>query len=151
MTPAAVCFDYRGTLIDHRTDRQISGMMRLLNLLEEKKVTLAVVSRFPAPLLQKRLGRLKAYFGAHVFSSSEGTKLACIRSFATRIGVTDLSRICFVDDKPANLIPVARGSSVRVIGFKGSNKYPETAGACKEAGIPFAGSAEQLEQVILKE
>jgi FMN phosphatase YigB (HAD superfamily) len=151
MLPEAVCFDYRGTLVDHRTDREISGMTALLDSLQKRKVRLAVVSRFPAPMLEERLGRLKVYFGEHVFSSSSSTKLDCIRAFADNIGVTDLSRICFVDDKPANLLPVARGSSVRVIGFKGSNKYPETAGACKEAGIPFAGSAEQLEQIILKE
>jgi hypothetical protein len=40
---------------------------------------------------------------------------------------------------------VARGSSVRAIGFAGSGKYPETAGACEEAGILFAVSAEKHE------
>ena len=150
MIPETVCFDYRGTLVDHRTDGQIPGTAELLDLLVKKKVRLAVVSRFPPYLLEERLGPLKAYFGKNVFSSSKGNKLNCIRAFAADIGCSDLSRICFVDDKTANLIPVARGSSVRVIGFAGSGKYPKTADACKEAGIPFAASAEDLTKLILK-
>jgi FMN phosphatase YigB (HAD superfamily) len=150
MMPEAVCFDYRGTLIDHRTNREIPGMTSLLDRLGAAGISLAVVSRFPEHMLQERLGALKAYLGANVFSSSEGTKLACIRAFAANAGIQDHSRICFVDDKPANLIPVARESNIRVIGFKGSGKYPETAGACTAASIPFADSAEQLEQLILE-
>jgi FMN phosphatase YigB (HAD superfamily) len=150
MIPEAFCFDYRGTLVDHRTDGQIPGTAELLDLLVKKKVRLAVVSRFPPDLLEERLGPLKAYFGKNVFSSSKGTKLDCIRAFAADIGCSDLSRICFVDDKPANLLPAARGSGIRVIGFKGSGKYPETAQTCKEAGIPFADSAGKLEQLILE-
>jgi FMN phosphatase YigB (HAD superfamily) len=147
----AVCFDYRGTLIDHRTDREIPGMAALLDRLAAAGISLAVVSRFPEHMLQERLGALKAYFGTNVFSSSKGTKLDCIREFAAGIDCADLSRICFVDDKPANLIPVARQSDIRVIGFKGSGKYPETAGACREASIPFADSAERLEALLLRE
>ncbi len=151
MTPAAVCFDYRGTLVDHRTDRAFPEMVALLKCLQQKGIRLAVVSRFPAHLLEERLGDLKTYFGEYVFSSSGSDKLSCIRRFAADIGVEVLGRICFVDDKPANLLPVARKSTIRAIGFAGSGKYPETAGACKEAGIPFADSADRLEQLILAE
>ena len=125
-------------------------MAALLDLLEKRRVRLAVVSRLPAHLLKERLGRLKAYFGTNVFSSSRGTKLDCILAFAAGIDCSDLSRICFVDDKPANLLPVARESGIRVIGFKGSSKYPETSCECNNAGIPFAGSAGQLEKLILE-
>jgi FMN phosphatase YigB (HAD superfamily) len=151
MMPEAVCFDYRGTLIDHRTNREIPGMVALLEQLREARILLAVVSRFPSHLLEERLERLKAYFGNHVFSSSEGTKLDCIRTFAAGIDCSDLKRICFVDDKPANLLPVARKSDIRVIGFAGSGKYPETASACRDAGIPFADSAKRLAQLLLGE
>ena len=150
MIPVAVCFDYRGTLVDHRTDRVFPEMAALVIRLQQKGRRLAVVSRFPAHLLEERLGALKDLFGEQVFSSSESDKLSCIRQFAADLGIDDLSGICFVDDKPANLIPVARESTVRAIGFAGSGKYPETAGACKDAGIPFADSAERLEKLILR-
>jgi FMN phosphatase YigB (HAD superfamily) len=121
MTPLAVCFDYRGTLVDHRTDRVFPEMAALLKRLQQKGIRLAVVSRFPAHLLEEQLGDLKAYFGAYVFSSSKSDKLSCIRQFAADIGAEDLARICFVDDKPANLLPVDRESTIRAIGFAGRN------------------------------
>jgi FMN phosphatase YigB (HAD superfamily) len=151
MIPVAVCFDYRGTLIDHRTGRAFPEMVALLQRLEQKGLQLALVSRFPAALLEERLGDLKVYFGKYVFSSSESDKLSCILQFAADLGIEDLSRICFVDDKPANLLLVARKSTIRAIGFAGSGKYPETAGVCKEAGIPVADSPARLEQLILAE
>jgi len=147
----AVCFDYRGTLVDHRTDQAFPEMVALLGRLHKRGLRLALVSRFPAHLLEERLGGLKALFGAYVFSSSESDKLSCIRQFAADLGIDDLSGICFVDDKPANLLPVARKSTIRAIGFAGSGKYPETAGVCKDAGIPFADSPARLEQLILAE
>ncbi len=145
----AVCFDFRGTLIDHRTDAPIPEMLDVLERLSGEGVRLAVVSRFPEHQLQERLGRLSAYFGDRVYSSSQSDKLTCLRQLAADHGITDLSAICFVDDKPANLIPVAEASSIRVIGFRGSNKYPETAAACKQRNIPYAGSVDALARIIM--
>jgi len=43
---------------------------------------------------------------------------------------------------------VAKGSDFFVIGFKGSGKYPYADSACKELGIPFAGTAEELADLL---
>jgi len=145
----AVCFDYRGTLIDHKRDQDlVPGMEKLLSGLKRKKIPMALVSRFPTDELTKRLGRLKEYFGENVYSGGGKAKLDCIIAFAQKLGIDDLSRIVFIDDKPDNFVPVAKGSDVFVIGFKGSGKYLYADSACKEIGIPFAGTAEELEDLL---
>jgi FMN phosphatase YigB (HAD superfamily) len=145
----AVCFDYRGTLIDHKSDHKlVPGMENLLSKLKDKKIPIALISRFPIEELIKQLGTLKEYFGDHVFSGGGKEKLDLIKSFAQKLSIDELSQIVFIDDKPENFVPIAKGSNVFVIGFKGSGKYPDAEGVCKELGIPFAEKADDLENLL---
>jgi FMN phosphatase YigB (HAD superfamily) len=145
----AVCFDYRGTLLDHNSDRDlVPGMENLLAKLEDQKIPMALVSRFPTDELSRRIGALKKYFGNHIYSGGGKAKLECIREFAQKITIDDLSQIAFIDDKPDNFIPVAKGSDVFVIGFKGSGKYPQAEIVCREHGIVYAKTAEELENLL---
>jgi FMN phosphatase YigB (HAD superfamily) len=146
---SAVCFDYRGTLLDHKNDHKlVPGVENLLSRLKDKKIPTALISRFPEEELIKQLGTLKEYFEDHVFSGGGKEKLDRIKSFAQKLSIDDLSRIAFIDDKPENFIPVAKGSNVFVIGFKGSGKYPDAERVCKELGIPFAEKADDLENLL---
>jgi FMN phosphatase YigB (HAD superfamily) len=145
----AVCFDYRGTLLDHNSDQDlVAGMENLLAKLKDKKIPMALVSRFPAEELSRRIGELKKYFGNHIYSGGGKAKLDCIKEFAQKIKIDDLSQIVFIDDKPDNFIPVAKRSDVFVIGFKGSGKYPHAEIVCKEEGIVYAKTAEELEHLM---
>jgi phosphoglycolate phosphatase-like HAD superfamily hydrolase len=145
----AVCFDYRGTLLDHKSDQDlVPGMEDLLSGLKDKNIPMALVSRFPTEELIKRLGALKEYFGEHIYSGGGKAKLDCIKAFAQKLSIDDLSQIAFVDDKSDNFVPVAKGSDIFVIGFKGSGKYSDTQTVCKELGIPFAQTAEDLENLL---
>lgn len=146
----AVCFDYRGVILDHKTNQDlVLGMEQLLRKLKQKGLTLALVSRFPAEVVIERLGPLHQFFGSHVFSGGGEGKLACIKEFAKTCGIDDLASIAFVDDKPDNILPVAQGSDLFVIGFRGSGKYPQTQDICHEKGIPFADSVKALEGLLL--
>lgn len=146
---SAVCFDYRGTLLDHKSDRKlVPGMENLLSRLKDKKIPMALVSRFPRDELINRLGALKEYFGEHIYSGGGKAKLDCIKEFAQKLSIDDLSGIVFIDDKPDNFIPVAKESDVFVIGFKGSGKYSHAETTCEEQGIPFAKTAKELEILI---
>ncbi len=147
----AVCFDYRGTLLDHHSDHDlVQDMETLLIKLKEHSVPMALVSRFPVTELSKRLGVLKEYFGEHLYSGGGKAKLDCIKDFAKNLSIDDLAQIAFIDDKPENFIPVAKGSNVFVIGFKGSGKYPNTDIICKEQGIVYADTAQDLEKLLFK-
>jgi beta-phosphoglucomutase-like phosphatase (HAD superfamily) len=149
-TICAVCFDYRGTLLDHNSDHDlVEGMKNLLSLLRDRKIPMALVSRFPKDELKNRLGTLEAYFGEHIYSGGGKAKLDCIRQFAEKLAIHDLSRIAFIDDKPDNFVPVAKGSDVFVIGFKGSGKYPHSEFVCKEQKITFAKTAKELENLLV--
>lgn len=148
--PEGVCFDYRGTLVDHRTDGDsVPGMEALIAHLRERHVRMALISRFPVDVLRERLGTLTPYFGEDIFTGGGPGKLAAIRRFARKYGIEDLSRIAFIDDKPDNLLPVTDGSDVFVIGFRGSGKYAETESVCKDRGIAFAEDAGKLERLLL--
>jgi ATP-dependent protease Clp ATPase subunit len=148
---SAVCFDYRGTLLDHTNDQDIvSGMENLLAGLKNKKIPIALISRFPKEELIKRLGALKKYFENNVYSGGGKAKLDCIKAFARTLSINDFSRIAFIDDKPDNFVPIAKDSDVFVIGFKGSGKYPHAENVCKELGIPFALTARDLENLLFR-
>ena len=148
----AVCFDYRGVLLDHRTNQDIlPGMAALLTALKEKGIMLAVVSRFPLAVLKEQVESLLPAFGGDLRSSSGRTKLDCIQDLADVWQIDDLERISFVDDKPENLLSVSRHSKVHVIGFRGSGKYPESRDICIEEGIPFAENVEALKDLLLGE
>ena len=146
---SAVCFDYRGTLLDHTNDQDIiPGMENLLSGLKNKNIPIALISRFPKEELIKRLGTLKKYFEDNVYSGGGKAKLDCIKAFAQTLSINDFSRIAFIDDKPDNFVPVAKESEVFVIGFKGSGKYPNAENVCKELGIPFALTARDLKNLL---
>ncbi len=148
---AAVCFDYRGTVLDHRSDRElVAGMEEILSGLLEKNIPMALVSRFPVDVLNERLARLERYFGENVYSGGGKGKLECIRQFAEKLGIEDLSRIAFVDDKPANFVPVAEGSGAFVIGFAGSGKYSDAADVCREKKIAYADSVPALKGMLFE-
>jgi len=67
----AVCFDYRGVLLDHRTNRDIlPGMEDLLKTLKEKGMRTAIVSRFPLDVLKEQIASLLPVFGGELRSSS---------------------------------------------------------------------------------
>ena len=145
----AVCFDFRGVILDHKTnEHMVPGMERLLSTLKKNGIRLALISRFPKEVLTEMLGPVQKFFGPHVYSSSEHGKLACIKEFARECDTDDLAQIAFVDDKPDNLLPVARQSPVRSIGFLGSGKYPQARDICFEEGIPYAESVEELEVLL---
>lgn len=148
----AVCFDFRGVILDHRTDRKLlPGMVRILKKLSTRGVRLAVVSRFPAEIVKELLGSLEQFFGSNIFSGGGQGKLDCIRQFARKCGIDDLAKIAFVDDKPANLLPVAHDCEVYVIGFRGSVKYPEARFICYDEGIGYAEDVDQLENLLLQQ
>ena len=147
----AVCLDFRGVILDHKTNEDIiPGMEQLLRRLETKGLMLALVSRFPAEVLQGMLGPIQRFFGSHVYSSGEQGKLACIREFAKKSGIRNLAQIAFVDDKPDNILSVARRSHVFAIGFRGSGKYPQARDICAEQGIAYAENVAELEELLLR-
>lgn len=134
----AVCFDYRGVLLDHRTNRDIlPGMEELLKALKEKGMRMAIVSHFPLDVLKEQIESLLPVFGEELRSSSGRTKLDCIRELADGWGINDLERISFIDDKPENLFSVWQHSKIHVIGFRGSCKYPQARDMCLKEGIPI--------------
>lgn len=150
--PQAVCFDYRGVLLDHRTNRDIiQGMEQVLKGLEERRMRLAIVSRFPLDVLKDQVDRLLPEFQGDLRSSGGRTKLECIRELADGWGIADLERISFIDDKPENLISVWQSSKIQVIGFRGSGKYPQSRDICLKEGIPFAENVEELKDLLLGE
>jgi FMN phosphatase YigB (HAD superfamily) len=147
----AVCFDFKGVVMDHRqTGKALAGMLTLLQDLALRHIRLSLISRNPVAVVRKSLGKMAPLFGDHVYSGGGSGKLACIRQFAEQIGIDDLSRIAFVDDKPNNILPVARESNVYVIGFRGSGKYPLTRQACLDEGIPFAETVDELTELLMK-
>ncbi len=146
----AVCFDYKGVILDHRPGKDmVPGMMTLLEKLKDKGLKLALISRFPREILLGEIGALKRFFGDHVYSGGGRGKLTRIREFADNIGVHDLSRVAFVDDKPSNILPASRESDVFVIGFKGSGKYPESRDVCVGNTIPFAEDVDALHGMLI--
>jgi hypothetical protein len=145
----AVCFDYRGTVLDHNSDRElVAGMEEILSGLVERNIPMALVSRFPVDVLKERLGSLEKFFGENVYSGGGKGKLECVRKFAEKLGIGDLSRIAFVDDKPDNFVPVAEGSDAFVIGFAGSGKYSDAADVCLGKNIAYADSARTLKRML---
>ncbi len=145
----AVCFDFRGVVVDHQNDTDfIPGMSNLIEKLYSNSVKLAAVSSFSPQFVKTRLGKVATLFDGNFFQGSEEGKLDQIKLFAKQQGIKDLAEIAFIDDKPANLLPVAQRSSVLVIGFKGSGKYPEAAETCKKIGVPYAENAAQLETLL---
>ena len=148
----AVCFDYRGVLLDHRTNRDIfPGMEELMETLKEKGMRMAIVSRFPLDVLKEQIASLLPVFGGELRSSSGRTKLDCIRELADGWGTDDLEMISFIDDKPENLFPVWQHSKIHVIGFQGSGKYPQSREMCLKEGISFAENVKELKHLLLDE
>jgi hypothetical protein len=146
----AVCFDYRGVILDHKTDKDIlPGMENLLGALQSKGLAIALISRFPVEILMNRLGPIQRFFGSNVFSGGGQGKLDCIREFARKQGINDLAKIAFIDDKPDNILPVAKESEVYVIGFAGSGKYPKAPTICRDHGIVFVQEVKELETLLL--
>ncbi len=146
----AVCFDLRGVILDHKTDKKfLPGMEELLKALRVKGLKLAIVSRFPCESVIERLGSMQQYFGDNIYSGGGQGKLDCIREFAKKCGISDLAKIAFVDDKPDNILPVAQRSDTYAIGFRGSGKYPSARQICKDRGLPFAESVKDLENLLL--
>ncbi len=146
----AVCFDFKGTLIDHRQEgRLIPGMVDLLRDLQDQGITLAVISRNPAKVVRHTLGDIQNFFGDFIYSGGGEGKLTGIITFANVCGIEDLARIAFVDDKPDNLLPTAEASKVFVIGFRGSGKYPHTETICEYRGIPYANSVKDLRMCLI--
>lgn len=147
----AVCFDYRGTLINHTDDQEfVQGMRNLLFLLKNKNIPMALISRFPVEILIKKIGNISEYFNQHIYSGGGKEKLDCIKTFAKSLRIEDLSHIAFIDDKPDNFIPVANNSDVFVIGFEGSGKYPHGKIICKENNIAYATTSDELKTILFK-
>ncbi len=146
---SAVCFDYRGTLIDHSDEQKlVPGMENLLDFFEGKNIGMALVSRFPADILMDRLGHLRKYFNKYVYSGGGKEKLDCIKIFARTLKIDDLSQMAFIDDKPDNFVPVATHSDVFVIGFKGSGKYSGSEAICEKETIAFAKSSGDIKKLL---
>ena len=146
----AVCFDFRGVILNHKTNKDIiPGMEQLLRRLKNRGLILALVSRFPAEVLEGMLGPIHRFFGSHIYSSGEQGKLVCIREFAKRCGIRNLAQIAFVDDKPDNIVSVARGSDVFAIGFRGSGKYPQARDICAEESIAYVENIGELEDLLI--
>ncbi|MFO8084847.1 MAG: hypothetical protein R6U27_11075 [Desulfobacterales bacterium] len=146
---SAICLDYRGTLVDHNNEQElVSGMGNLLDAFKEKNVPMALISRFPADILIERLGSLKKYFKTHIYSGGGKEKLNCIKIFAQKLQVDDLSQIAFIDDKPNNFLPVSKKSDIFVIGFKGSGKYPDAENICREEKIAFAKTSHDIKNIL---
>lgn len=146
--PLAVCFDLTGVLVDHRDLRPLPGMVQLVKDLYAGGRYIAIITRYGEQRAKEILGEELARFIYKIFSAPGGgqEKRGRVVDFASECGISDLSRIVFVDDKPENLAAVA-GSGVRVIGFQGSGKY-DTIEACKKAGIPFAATVEELRALL---
>lgn len=146
----AVCFDFRGVILDHKTNESIlPGMEELLKELKDKGLILVLVSRFPAEVVIGLLGSTQRFFGSHIYSGGGKGKLDCIRQFARKCGIDSLAHVAFVDDKPDNILPVALESDVYAIGFRGSGKYPQARDICFEQGIAYAENVKELESLLL--
>lgn len=146
----AACFDFKGVLIDHRSGGQpIAGMPPLLKALKSHGFLLAVISRNPVAVVSERLGALATLFGGHIYSSGGRDKLSCLITFARTVDIRDLAHIAFVDDKSDNLLPIAKATPVRVIGFKGSGKYPQARRVCRANHIPFVEHVKDLQNLLL--
>lgn len=146
----AVCFDFRGVVLDHRTNKSfVPGIESLLRTLQTRHIALALVSRFPAEILLGLLGPMGRFFGKHLYSGGGRGKLDGIKEFAQEAGIDNLAQIAFVDDKPENILPVSQGSKVYVIGFRGSGKYPEARDACRDRAVPYAENVGELRGLLL--
>ncbi|MEW6182268.1 MAG: hypothetical protein AB1500_03710 [Bacillota bacterium] len=143
--PLAVCFDFSGVIVDHKDKKFIPGVEALIKKLHSKMRLMAIISRFPPRVVEGELSGLKRCF-KEVYHALKRSKLDCVREFAMVYGITDLSKVAFVDDKPENLRAVA-ASPVRTIGFRGSGKY-DTAAACKDIGIPYAENVHELSRLL---
>jgi hypothetical protein len=146
----AVCFDFNGVIFHHETKTCLPGIDLLLLNLQSQGIHLGLASRIPADIVSEKLGPLKPLFAGHVFSGGGEGKLTCVTQFAKVVGIEHLHRMAFVDDKPDNLLPVALKSDVKVIGFKGSGKYPEALGVCEDHGLAYASDLDELEALLLK-
>jgi len=148
----AVCFDFRGVILNHKTNEDIlPGMEQLLMKLKTRGLTLTLISLFPAEVLKEMLGPVQRFFGENIYSSGERGKLACIKEFARKSGIEYLAQIAFVDEKPDNIVSVARGSDVFAIGFRGSGKYPQAHKMCLEEAIAYADNVGELENLLLSQ
>lgn len=146
--PLAVCFDFAGVLVDHRNLEPLPEMLELVKALHSDGRYLAIVTRYPEEKVEQHLDKECLRFFCRVLAAPAGggEKLDRIRDFARECGVDDLSKVAFVDDKPENLVAVA-GSGVRAVGFRGSGKY-DAARVCKEVGIPFAATVDELRKLL---
>ncbi len=148
----AVCFDFRGVLLDHRTNQDIlPGMEELLKEIREKGIRIAIVSRFPLDVLKEQIENLLPEFDGDLRSSSTRTKLDCIKELVDTWKIDDPELVTFIDDKPENLSSVWQHSKIRVIGFRGSGKYPQSRDMCLKEGIPFAENVEERGHLLLDE
>lgn len=146
----AVCFDFRGVLLDHKTNKEfVPGMEGLLRTLKNRDLVLGLISRFPKEILVSMLGQMRRFFGNDIYSSGGQGKFDCIKALAKKHGIGSMARIAFVDDKPDNLLPVSQTSKVYVIGFLGSGRYPEARDACRTHGIAFAEDVEELRALLM--
>lgn len=147
----AVVFDFRGVIVNHKNDEDlISGLEELLINLKANGIHLSIVSSFPVQTVRELIGKLELYFKDNIFSGSGEGKLDKIIEFAQKIGINDMSKIAFIDDKPANLEPVKNNSNIYVIGFKGSGKYyPDVLNSCRELKITFAENVNDLKELLL--
>jgi phosphoglycolate phosphatase-like HAD superfamily hydrolase len=90
----AVCFDFRGVILDHKTNKEIvPGIERLLRALKAKGIMLALVSRFPAEILRGMLGPIHRFFESDIYSAGDSGKLACIKEFARKLNIKNLAEI----------------------------------------------------------
>ncbi|TYQ16883.1 UNVERIFIED_CONTAM: haloacid dehalogenase-like hydrolase [Acetivibrio alkalicellulosi] len=146
--PLAVCFDFNGVIVDHRSKKTINGMEELIKDLHDNHVLLAIVSGSSSKIINRYLDKDLTTFFKRIFYSNKmnGGKIGCIKTFALEYGL-DLVDIAFVDDKPINLKQLAC-SSAYVIGFARSGKYP-TAQECYNLSIPVASSVEELSRLLL--
>jgi phosphoglycolate phosphatase-like HAD superfamily hydrolase len=146
----AVCFDFNGVICHHESKEFLTGIERLLLELHAKALYLGIASRIPVDMVAEKLDHLRPLFESHIYSGGGKGKLACIENLAQDTDIQHLSQIAFVDDKPDNLLPVANNSNARVIGFRGSGKYPHALNVCRDHGLQYANDVNELKKLLIE-
>jgi atypical dual specificity phosphatase len=143
----AVCFDFKGVLADPIGGHLLPEMADLIIELRQRRVRLAVVSSASPHCVRERLGPHQEDFD-DILCADGGEKRHAIEAFAIAQGLTDPSRIVFVDDQLDNVIPVAETSKIYGAAFLMTNPDHRAFEVCRRRGIPFAQTMEELRRIL---
>ena len=143
--PKHAFIDLLGTVIHHRTERELALMGSFLRgLASQHGWNITILTSFGHKHACQLVEHLDLPESVQIVSSAGTTKGLVINASIHNIGDADY---LYLDDKPKNLASVrdACGKKVRVIGFVGSHKYtPAISEWCAHNEVELALSVSDL-------